>query len=145
MRAGARTVEGSGTHGDSPAPGPGVEGAGAGVESDGAPTCRHVEGPDAPAASTSPAPRPGVEGSADHSTGDGSRPESEGPAITTTQKHRLPTRAGKVIAAAAVAAFCGAMYLDCADGVFLAGASTALALIAYWLAEHELGQGGGGR
>jgi hypothetical protein len=35
------------------------------------------------------------------------------------------------------------MYLDCGDGFFLAAASTALALIASWLAEHELGPGGG--
>ena len=45
--------------------------------------------------------------------------------------------------AAAAASFSGALYLEHGNGLFLAGASTALALIAYWIAEHELGRGGG--
>ncbi len=49
----------------------------------------------------------------------------------------------KLAAAATVASFLGALYLEHGDGLLLAGASTALALIAYWLAEHELGPGRG--
>ncbi len=52
----------------------------------------------------------------------------------------------KVTVAAAVSSFFGALYVAYGDGLFLAGASTALALIAYWIAEHELGPGAtGGR
>jgi hypothetical protein len=48
----------------------------------------------------------------------------------------------KLALAAAAASFFGALYLEHGNGLFLAGASTALALIAYWLAEYELGRGG---
>ncbi len=49
----------------------------------------------------------------------------------------------KLALAAAAASFFGALYLEHGNGLFLAGASTALALIAYWLAQNELGRGGG--
>ena len=48
----------------------------------------------------------------------------------------------KLAVAAALATFFGALYLEHGNGLFLAGASTALALIAYWIAEHELGRVG---
>jgi len=47
-----------------------------------------------------------------------------------------------VIVAAAVASFFGGLYFEFGNPLFLGAASTALALIVFWIAEHQLGRHG---
>jgi hypothetical protein len=58
-------------------------------------------------------------------------------AQTGPVRNKVPTT--RVTIAAAVASFLGALYLRLGDELFLAGAATALALIAYWIAEDRRG------
>ena len=45
----------------------------------------------------------------------------------------------KVVAFAAISTFFAALHVELGDAIFLVAASTSLALVGYWIAEHHLG------
>jgi hypothetical protein len=120
-----------------------VEGSGATVAVDDVPLRRRVESLAADARATWALP-PGVEGSGVESISDSARPKAEGAAARPGLVGHLRVAAGaKLVLASAVATLFGALYLESRNDLYLGAASTALALIAFWLAEHELGRSGG--
>lgn len=44
----------------------------------------------------------------------------------------------RVVACAAISTFFAALYVELGDAIFLVAASTSLALVGYWIAEHHL-------
>jgi hypothetical protein len=81
------------------------------------------------AANTSPSPPPASQAA---------HPNSRAAAIRLA----AAGAGAKLGLASVVATLFGALYVESANDLYLGFASTALALVAYWLAEHELGLGG---
>jgi hypothetical protein len=82
---------------------------------------------------------PGVEGSGVVPNLDSARPKGE---EATLVSHLRAAAGAKLVLASVVAALFGAMCRESRYDLYLGAASTALALVGFWLAEHELGRGG---
>jgi hypothetical protein len=152
MTSGRVDVEGSGTQvrGDEGMVRPRAEEPGSSDTTEGDATSRNAEEPGSPRLPSDLIASRSAEDSGRRVTGEGSGSERESvaspfpdgvPAIDAAGPNSRAA-AIRVTMAAAAAAFFGALYLAEGNGLLLAGASTALALVAYWLAEQELGHGG---
>jgi hypothetical protein len=73
---------------------------------------------------------------------EGRRDAGSRPYEPTTLVSNRP-RAVELVGAASACSFFGGLYVRSGDALFLGAATTALALIAFWIAEHQLSQRGG--
>lgn len=138
-QAGVPRVEGYGSaSGDQPSDSPRAEG----LDSPLAPTPEILrpgaEEPGRFAAAVEAAPRPGAEDSGAQTSNDLSVSEGKGRTRTRIESG-VSKRPKRLLMAAALSALFFALYIELGEDTCLIAASTALGLVAYWLADQRRG------